>query len=315
MTTTVISPATAIDKVWPPLPYAAWGDTCTTLQLWMQIVGKIRMELVPHINHSWNVTLYPTIRGVSTFPMAYGRGMLQIDFDFVDHALRIESSESGRRTIVLAQMSVAAFYRAVMDALDELHTPVTIWPWPMEVADPIRLDQDEVHRAYDAEYANRFWRVLLQTTRLFTAFRARFGGKVSPVHLFWGAMDLACTRFCGREAPEHPSMPGLPDRVTRDAYSHEVSSAGSGPAERGWTRCSTATHIPSRRDIANIASRPPRLHSAMTSASSSCPTKRCARQPTPTPRCWSSCRRHTRPRRVAARGIVRHSRWTRNLLK
>jgi hypothetical protein len=218
---------------WPALPWSAWSDTATTLQLWLQIVGKIRMTLVPHINHTWNVTLYPTIRGVTTGPMPHGRRLLQIDFDFVDHVLVVECSDSGRRTIPLEPMTVAAFYRKVMDAVGELQTPVDIRPIPCEVPDPIPLDTDTTHQAYDPEYANRFWRVLLQTTRVFTTFRARFRGKVSPIHLFWGAMDLACTRFSGRTAPEHPSMPGLPDRVTRDAYSHEVSSAGFWPGGAG----------------------------------------------------------------------------------
>ncbi|HWG19083.1 MAG TPA: DUF5996 family protein [Terracidiphilus sp.] len=216
-------------EVWPALSYAAWSDTCTTLQMWMQVIGKIRLALMPHINHSWNVTLYPTIRGVTTAPMPHGRGLLQIDFDFVDHALMVESSESGRRSFPLVPMSVAAFYRNVMVVLEDLRTPVHIWPMPMEVTDPMRLDSDEVHCQYDREYAHRFWRVLLQTTRASATFRARFRGKVSPIHLFWGAMDLACTRFSGRTAPQHPSMPGLPDHVTRDAYSHEVSSAGFWP--------------------------------------------------------------------------------------
>jgi hypothetical protein len=233
VTTIPASTSAAMHETWPILPQSVWSDTCATLQLWMQIVGKVRLALVPHINHTWNVTLYPTIRGVTTAPMPYGRGMLQIDFDFVDHALLVESSETGRRTIALVPMPVASFYGAVMAALDELRTPVSIWPQPMEVTDAIRLDQDQLHRAYDPEYAHRFWRVLLQTTRVMTAFRARFRGKVSPIHLFWGAMDLACTRFSGRPAPEHPSMPGLPDRVTRDAYSHEVSSAGFWPGAPG----------------------------------------------------------------------------------
>ncbi|HEY2860624.1 MAG TPA: DUF5996 family protein [Terracidiphilus sp.] len=220
-------------EVWPALQYSAWSDTSTTLQLWMQVVGKIRLALMPHINHTWNVTLYPTIRGLTTSPMPCGQGLLEIGFDFVDHTLSVECSETGRRSFALVPMSVAAFYRAVMQALDEIGTPVHIWPQPMEVADPIRLDQDETHRAYDPEYAQRFWRVLLQTTRVMTAFRARFTGKVSPIHLFWGAMDLACTRFSGRTAPKHPSMAGLPDRVVRDAYSHEVSSAGFWPGGGG----------------------------------------------------------------------------------
>ena len=200
-----------------------------TLQLWMQIVGKIRLALVPAINHSWNVTLYPTVRGVSTAPMPYGTRMLQIDFDFLDHLLLIETSDGARGTIALQPMTVADFYRQVMAELDKVGTPVRIWPVPVEIADPIPFQHDVTHRAYDAEFAQRFWRVLLQTSRVFTMFRARFTGKVSPIHLFWGALDLACTRFSGRTAPEHPSMAGLPDRVTRDAYSHEVSSCGFWP--------------------------------------------------------------------------------------
>jgi hypothetical protein len=220
-------------EVWPALPQTAWSDTCATLQLWMQMVGKVRLELVPPINHTWNVTLYPTVRGVTTGPMAYGMRMLQIDFDFLEHVLEVETSVGERRVIPLHPMTVAAFYERLMTALKSVGAPVQIWHMPMEVADPIPFEQDTTHQSYDPEYAQRFWRVLLQTTRVFTVFRARFVGKVSPVHLFWGAMDLACTRFSGRTAPEHPSMPGLPDRVTRDAYSHEVSSCGFWPGAPG----------------------------------------------------------------------------------
>jgi hypothetical protein len=220
-------------EVWPALPQAAWSDTCATLQLWMQIVGKIRMALTPAINQCWNVTLYATARGVTTMPMWHGTRSIQIDFDFLDHVLVVETSDGGRSAVLLKPMSVAEFYRQVMAALDSLGVPVKIWPMPVEVAQPIRFDQDQNHKAYDAEFAQRFWRVLLQTTRVFTVFRARFIGKVSPVHLFWGALDLACTRFSGRTAPEHPSMPGLADRVTRDAYSHEVSSCGFWPGAPG----------------------------------------------------------------------------------
>ena len=218
---------------WPALPHAAWSDTCATLQLWMQIVGKIRLALTPPVNHTWNVTLYPTARGLTTSPMPHGNRMLQIDFDFIDHALMLETSDGERRSVPLKPMAVAAFYRQTMAALDELDTPVRIWHMPVEIANPIPFESDETHQAYDPEYAQRFWRVLLQTTRVFTMFRARFLGKVSPIHLFWGALDLACTRFSGRTAPEHPSMPGLPDRVTRDAYSHEVSSCGFWPGAPG----------------------------------------------------------------------------------
>lgn len=226
-------------EIWPALPQDAWSDSCATLQLWTQIVGKVRMELTPAVNHCWNVTLYPTVRGLTTRPMPYGAGahgasrMLQIDFDFLAHELLLQTSDDARDTIALEPMTVAAFYAKVMSALEGLGTPVKIWHMPAEVADPIPFEQDTTHRAYDREYVQRFWRVLLQTSRVFEVFRARFIGKVSPIHLFWGALDLACTRFSGRTAPEHPSMPGLPDRVTRDAYSHEVCSAGFWPGAPG----------------------------------------------------------------------------------
>ena len=220
-------------EVWPALPQSAWSETCATLQLWMQIVGKVRLALTPPINHAWNVTLYPTVRGVTTSPMAHGSLMLQIDFDFLEHVLRIETSAGDGRTLPLRPMAVADFYERVQTELASVGAPVRIWHMPMEIANPIPFNEDTVHRAYDAEFAQRFWRVLLQTTRVFTIFRARFQGKVSPVHLFWGALDLACTRFSGRTAPEHPSMPGLADRVTRDAYSHEVSSCGFWPGGTG----------------------------------------------------------------------------------
>ena len=225
--------ATRENEVWPALPQSAWSDTCATLQLWLQMVGKVRMALVPAINHCWNVTLYPTVRGLTTMLMAHGTRMVQIDFDFLEHKLVVETSDGGRETIALEPMTVAEFYRRLMAALESLDALCSMWPVPCEVAQPIPFAQDDVHRAYDAEYAQRFWRVLLQATRVLTVFRARFRGKVSPVHLFWGAMDLACTRFSGRTAPVHPSMPGLPDRVTRDAYSHEVSSCGFWPGAPG----------------------------------------------------------------------------------
>lgn len=224
---------TSPEEIWPALPQAAWSETCATLQLWMQIAGKIRLSLMPPINHSWGVTLYPTVCGLTTSPMPHGRRMLQIDFDFIEHNLLLRTDAGSRRTIPLKPMTVAAFYKQVMAALDDLQTPVHIWPVPVEIANPIPFETDQAHQAYDPEYARCFWRVVLQTTRVFTIFRARFTGKVSPIHLFWGALDLACTRFSGRPAPEHPSMAGLPDRVTRDAYSHEVSSCGFWPGAPG----------------------------------------------------------------------------------
>lgn len=226
------SPA-GFDDVWPALPQAAWSGSCATLQLWTQIVGKVRLALTPAINHTWNVPLYPTVRGLTTSPMSHGKRFLQIDFDFIGHVLVLQTSDDKRATIDLRPMAVATFYQEVMAALDSLETPVRIWPMPVEIAQAIRFDQDLTHRDYDPEYVNRFWRILLQSTRVFNVFRSRFTGKVSPVHLFWGALDLACTRFSGRIAPEHPSMAGLPDRVTRDAYSHEVSSCGFWPGTPG----------------------------------------------------------------------------------
>jgi len=221
------------EQVWPALPQAAWSDSCATLQLWMQIVGKVRLALMPAINHTWNVTLYPTIRGVTTAPMPHGTRMLQIDFDFLEHALLLQTADGESRTIPLRPMTVAAFYQQVLEALDGLGTTVRIWHMPVEIAEPIPFERDQKHCAYDPEYVQRFWRILLQTTRVFTIFRARFSGKVSPIHLFWGALDLACTRFSGRTAPEHHGVAGLPDRVTRDAYSHEVSSCGFWPGTPG----------------------------------------------------------------------------------
>lgn len=218
---------------WPALPQSAWSDTCATLHMWMQIVGKIRMALTPALNHTWHVALYLTARGITTSPMPYGSRMLEIEFDFLEHLLRIDDSNGNSRHFLLEPMTVAEFYRRVMDALDSLSMPVPIWPVPCEVADPIPFAEDVVHHSYDADYAQRFWRVLSQSARVFQIFRARFSGKVSPVHLFWGALDLACTRFSGRRAPQHPSMPGLPDRITHDAYSHEVSSCGFWPGAPG----------------------------------------------------------------------------------
>ena len=223
----------ATADVWPALPQSAWSDTCATLHMWMQMVGKVRMTLTPPLNHCWHVTLYPTVRGVTTSPMPFGDRMLEIEFDFLDHVLRIDTSDTQSKRIALEAMTVAEFYRRLMDALADVGMPVRIWPVPCEVTDPIPFARDDTHKSYDPEYAQRFWRILLQSARVFGIFRARFTGKVSPIHLFWGALDLACTRFSGRAAPEHPSMPGLPDRVTRDAYSHEVSSCGFWPGAPG----------------------------------------------------------------------------------
>jgi hypothetical protein len=226
--------ASARAHAWPSLPLDAWNDTYATLHLWTQIVGKVRLAQSPWINHSWHVTLYVTARGLSTSPIPYGVRTFQIDFDFIAHQLTVQSSDGGVATLALRPQSVGSFYRSLMDEMAKLDLRVDIHTLPNEVAEPIRFDRDETHRAYDPDYANRFWRVLVQADRVFKSFRTRFIGKCSPVHFFWGAPDLAVTRFSGRRAPEHPGgVPHLPDWVTREAYSHEVSScgfwAGGGP--------------------------------------------------------------------------------------
>jgi hypothetical protein len=215
---------------WPELPLDAWRDTYATLHLWLQIVGKIRLTQMPWINHSWHVTLYPTASGLTTSAMPYGSRSFQIDFDFVAQQLIVQANDGGRRAVALEAQTVASFYRRVMAALDSLDLPVRIHRRPSEIADAMPFQDDEVHASYDPEYATRFWQILLNATRVFTRFRAGFIGKCSPVHFFWGAPDLAVTRFSGRTAPAHPGgVPGLPDRVAREAYSHEVSSAGFWP--------------------------------------------------------------------------------------
>ena len=217
-------------EAWPSLPLEAWRETCATLHMWTQIVGKIRLAQSPWVNHSWHVTLYVTARGLTTSPIPYGTRTFQVDFDFIAHQLTIQSSDGGTGALALEPQSVAAFYTRLMEETGKLDLHVNIYGQPNEVVNPIRFDQDETHRAYDREYANRFWRVLVQADRVFKEFRARFIGKCSPVHFFWGASDLAVTRFSGREAPQHPGgIPNLPDWVTREAYSHEVSSCGFWP--------------------------------------------------------------------------------------
>ena len=215
---------------WPALPYEEWKDTYETLHLWMQIVGKIRLDRMPWINHCWQVTFYPSARGLTTGSMPYGAEHFQIDFDFVGHELVLQTSRGERRSIALVPMSVADFYRALMAALEEVGMPVQIYRKPVEMEGQIPFDMDTVHRTYDGEYAQRCWRIVTSSAVVLTRFRSHFYGKVSPVHFFWGSFDLAVTRFSGRTAPPHPGgMPNLPDRVTRDAYSHEVSSCGFWP--------------------------------------------------------------------------------------
>lgn len=217
-------------QTWPALPLDEWADTYATLHLWLQIVGKVRLATTPWTNHSWHVTLYVTSTGLTTSPMPCGERSFEIAFDFIAHRLQVRASDGRAAGFALAPQSVAAFHAALMRELAAIGVAVRINTTPNEVADPVPFDRDETHRSYDPEYANRFWRVLVQADRVFKVFRARFIGKCSPVQLFWGAPDLAVTRFSGRRAPQHPGgVPHLPDWVTREAYSHEVSSCGFWP--------------------------------------------------------------------------------------
>jgi len=219
---------------WPELPLEAWTDTLATLHMWTQIVGKVRLTQSPWVNHSWHVTMYVTSRGLTTSPIPHGTRTFEMEFDFIAHQLTIRTGEGQSHDIPLEPQSVAAFYARLMAALDALDLHVKIHARPNEVPEAIPFAQDDIHRSYDRAYAERFWRVLVQADRVLKIFRSRFAGKCSPVHFFWGAADLAVTRFSGRTAPEHPGgIPNLPDRITREAYSHEVSScgfwAGGGP--------------------------------------------------------------------------------------
>ncbi len=220
-------PQSNVTEKWPPLPYEEWRATAATLHLWLQIVGKIRLMQCPWVNHSWHVTLQTTARGLGTRLMWHESASFQIEFDFIDHRLLVRADDGRTATLPLEPQTTAAFYRNLMSTLEKLGLSVRINTMPNELPNPIRFDADDVHSSYDPEYATRYWRILVQTERVFEKFRARFLGKSSPVHYFWGSADLAVTRFSGREAPPHPGgVPYLPDWVAREAYSHEVSSAG-----------------------------------------------------------------------------------------
>jgi hypothetical protein len=215
---------------WPALPWDKWADTADTLHMWMQIVGKTRLALTPLQNHWWNVPLYVTAHGLGTSAMACGDDVLDIEFDFVAHALHLRLGSGIERSIKLRPQTVADFYQHYLACLADLGVEVKIMPMPMEVANPIRFDLDTVHKSYDAEYAHRFWQILVQVEKVFRAFGTRFLGKVSPVHFFWGSFDLAVTRFSGRPAPPRPGA----DMIQREAYSHEVISAGFWPGNGGY---------------------------------------------------------------------------------
>jgi len=224
--------------LWPALDYAAWRDTAITLQLWTQIIGKVRLALTPWVNHSWQVPLYVSARGLTTGPVPTADNeILELEFDFHVHRLLLRMSRGGETSIDLPKQSVADFYRATLDALRHMGVDVSINEMPNEMPEPIRFSEDRAHATYDPAAAHRFWRALIQADRVFKLFRSAFLGKASPVHFFWGSFDLAVTRFSGRKAPPHPGgVPHLPDAVAREAYSHEVSSAGFWPGSDAFPR-------------------------------------------------------------------------------
>jgi hypothetical protein len=230
-----MSPAT--NDAWPKLEFNEWQDTCATLHLWTQVVGKIRLKLAPMVNHWWQVTLYVTARGLTTSAMPYRQLYLQIDFDFLDHQLVLRTSDGCEERVALAPRPVADFYAEVMGRLRALGIDLHIWTMPSELEGAIPFDQDRQHAAYDADAAQRFWRQLVQADRVLNKFRSPFLGKCSPVHFFWGSFDMAVTRFSGRTAP--PMTRGAPNVgawVMREAYSHEVSSCGFWPGNGGFGR-------------------------------------------------------------------------------
>ncbi len=219
-------PTTSSDRApLPSLPFDSWKDTLATLHMWTQVVGKVRLKLCPLVNHFWNVTFYLTARGMTTSAMPYERGTVEVRFDFIDHKLSIETSEGRMVAFPLKPQTVAEFYKEFMAALADLGVRLKIWTMPCEIPDPIPFEKDHIHAAYDADAVNKFWRITVWVDQILKEFRAGFLGKASPVHFFWGSFDLAVTRFSGRTAPERPGA----DPITREAYSHEASSAGFWP--------------------------------------------------------------------------------------
>jgi hypothetical protein len=219
-------PTTSSDRApLPSLPFDSWKDTLATLHMWTQVVGKVRLKLCPLVNHFWNVTFYLTARGMTTSAMPYERGTVEVRFDFIDHKLSIETSEGRMVAFPLKPQTVAEFYKEFMAALADLGVRLKIWTMPCEIPDPIPFEKDHSHAAYDADAVYKFWRTTVWVDQILKEFRGGFLGKASPVHFFWGSFDLAVTRFSGRTAPERPGA----DPITREAYSHEASSAGFWP--------------------------------------------------------------------------------------
>jgi Family of unknown function (DUF5996) len=246
-----------MNNSWPELKFSEWQDTLATLHMWTQVVGKIRLEQTPLVNHWWNVPLYVSARGLTTSAMPYNDRIFEIEFDFIDHMLLIKCSDGSTTTLALRPQSVADFYAEVMSALRDLGLETKIWSMPVEVPDPVRFEDDTRHTSYDSEYANRFWRALVKMDDVLKEFRTRFIGKVSPVHFFWGSFDLAVTRFSGRPAPPREGA----DVITREAYSHEVISHGWWPGNKDMEAAFYSYTTPEPAGLAEVASdgriRPP----------------------------------------------------------
>jgi hypothetical protein len=239
-------------QCWPTLPLESWKETCATLHMWTQIVGKVRLTLTPLVNHWWNVPLYVSARGLTTSRIPYGERAFELWFDFIEHKLVLETSDGMVKTLELASRSVADFYREFMEMLRSAGIEVKIWRMPVEIPNPIAFDQDQVHKSYDRAAVEKFWRILLSVDTVFNQFRAGFIGKSSPVHFFWGSFDLAVTRFSGRRAPDKPGA----DRLTREAYSHEVSSVGFWPGSDVKDAAFYSYMAPAPQEFADARVRP-----------------------------------------------------------
>lgn len=251
-------------SAWPQLPLGDWADTYATLHRWVQMVGKTRLALAPMQNHWWQVTLYLTARGLGTSPIPYDKGSFEIEFDFLDHRLLMRTSDDAMQSIPLAPRPVADFYREYRGMLAALGVEARIWPVPVEITDPTPFTADRVHASYDADAAQRCWRILAHTDRVLKQFRGRFLGKSSPSHFWWGSFDLSCTRFSGRRAPPHPGgIPNCPDYVTLEAYSHECSSAGWWPGSIGGALAEPAYYAYAYPEPAGFSDAPVRPSAAI----------------------------------------------------